>query len=413
MRQGRPGAVPGSDRRYGRIGTIPGSVPDGSAIRTGSPRPGRDETVSDELADRTVLVDPHALGGMTEFDVPPALEPGDRVAIVAPASNPAPEFPHVYERGLDRLENVFGLEPVEFPTASRGEAYLYEHPEARARDVMAAFTDPEIRGVVTVIGGNDQIRILDHLDRGLLRENPTRFFGYSDNTHLALTLWNEGIVSFQGPSVMTELAMDGFMFDLTVEYARKAFFGDAIGELRPAEAFTDEPADWTDPATLETPRETEPNPGWQWAGGGERVSGRIWGGCLEIIDQWLLADRFAPPDSALDGSVLAIETSEEVPPATWVAGVCRALGERGLLERFDGVLVGRPPGRSHLESHPPEWRERYRERQREVITDVLAEYNPAAPVVTGLEFGHTYPTVALPIGGHVEIDPGTERIVLG
>ena len=345
-----------------------------------------------------------------EFVTPPPLEPGDRIAVVAPSSNPRAEFPHVYDLGLERLREVFDLEPVEFPTASMENDHLLEHPEERARDLEEAFADTDIRGVITVIGGNDQVRILEHLDREVLRENPTRFYGYSDNTQLALTLWNLGIVSYYGPSLMAELAMDGGLFDHAVEYAERAFFEESFGRLEPAAEFTDEPGDWTDPDALERPRETEPNPGWTWLGGERSVEGRLWGGCLESIDQRLLADRDLPDPDALEGAILALETSEEVPDPAWVTGVLRALGERGLLERFDGVLVGRPAAQSHRESRPPEWRETYRERQREAIATVFERYNPAAPIVTDVDFGHTWPTTPIPIGGRVEIDPGSETI---
>ncbi|WP_121742785.1 S66 family peptidase [Natronorubrum halophilum] len=347
---------------------------------------------------------------MTEFVTPPALEPGDRVAVVAPSSNPAPEFPHVYDLGLERLRSVFDLEPVEYPTAQKGSEYLADHPEERARDVMNAFADPDIRGVISVIGGNDQIRILEHLDPDVLRENPTRFYGYSDNTQLALFLWNLGIVSYYGPTVMVELGMDGSLFDHTIDDTSRAFFEESFGRLEPAAEFTDEPGEWADPTSLEKPRETEPNPGWTWAGGDDVVEGRVWGGCLESLDQRLLTDRFLPDEDDLEGAILAIETSEELPAPTWVAGVLRALGERRLLERFDGVLVGRPAARSHLEDTPPEQRERYRERQREAISSVFNGYNPEAPIVFDVDFGHTWPTTPIPIGSRVTIDPGSETI---
>jgi len=77
---------------------------------------------------------------------------------------------------------------------------------------------------------------------------------------------------------------------------------------------------------------------------------------------------------------------------------------------FDGVLVGRPAARSHVEDNPPEWRADYRDRQRDAITDVFETYNPDAPLVLDCEFGHTYPTCPIPIGGEVEIDPRTESI---
>lgn len=82
---------------------------------------------------------------MQDFVMPPALERGDRVAIVAPASNPAPDVPRVSDLGLERLRSVFDLEPVEYPTVSRSDESLYDHPEERAEDVMDAFEDPTSR----------------------------------------------------------------------------------------------------------------------------------------------------------------------------------------------------------------------------------------------------------------------------
>ncbi|NGM70938.1 LD-carboxypeptidase [Natronolimnobius sp. AArcel1] len=347
---------------------------------------------------------------MTVVTTPPPLERGDNIAVIAPSSNPIEEFPYVYERGLERLRKVFDLEPVEYPTVEMGNEALADKPEARARDIMDAFADPDTKGVIALIGGNDQIRVLEHLEADVLRENPTRFYGYSDNTNLALYLWNLGIVSYYGPCVFTELAMDGEMFEHTIEYTERAFFEDSVGEIRPADHFTDEPGDWADPDSLEQARDTEPNSGWQWAGGDNPVSGRVWGGCLEILDQQFLADRYLPDEDDLEGTILALETSEELPDSGWVAGVLRALGERGLLERFAGVLVGRPPARSHLEDRPPERRETYREQQREAIEGVFERYNPDAPLVFNVDFGHTWPTTPIPIGSVVEVDPAAETI---
>ena len=60
--------------------------------------------------------------------------------------------------------------------------------------------------------------------------------------------------------------------------------------------------------------------------------------------------------------------------------------------------------------HDADWRREYRDRQRDAVIDVLARYNPDAPVVFDLEFGHTYPTAPIPIGGRVDVDPATESI---
>lgn len=210
----------------------------------------------------------------TEFVTPPPLEPGDKVAIVSPASGLAAAYPHVYERGLDRLRSVYDLDPVEFPTATESDEYLYDHPEERARDVENAFMHPEIRGVIATIGGNDQIRICKHLDGDLLRDNPTRFYGTSDNTHLAQFLWKQGLVSFYGGTLLTDFAAPGPFPEYLEASLRSALFNETIGKIRPAPEFTDQDLDWADPENLQKRPETEANSGWIWRGPQRVVEGR-------------------------------------------------------------------------------------------------------------------------------------------
>lgn len=347
-----------------------------------------------------------------EFVLPPSLEKGDKVAIARPGNGPGKtEFPEVYELGLERLRNVFGLKPVELPTCDRDMEYLSEHPEERAQDVMDAFKDPDIKGVVAVTGGaGEQLRILKHLDPEVLRKNPTRFYGISDNTSLALYLWNQGIVSFYGGQLMNDLAMQGEMHDYTVNYLKKAFFSDSIGEIESADRFTDETLDWNDPENLEKRREMEENPGWIWHDGSEAViEDRTWGGCFEILVEQFIADKYIPDSGELEGKILVLETSEEVPEHYWADWFFMALGERGLLEKFSAVLVGRPKARHH-EDPGKEPRRQYREKQRETIRNRIDEYATETPVVFNVDFGHTDPIVPVPIGGKVRIDAGEQRI---
>ena len=61
---------------------------------------------------------------------------------------------------MRRFREEVGLEPVEYPTTRQ----LGAAPEARAADLTAAFSDPEIKAVMATIGGSDQITVLPFLD---------------------------------------------------------------------------------------------------------------------------------------------------------------------------------------------------------------------------------------------------------
>ena len=101
--------------------------------------------------------------------LPPKARAGDSVAIVSP-SFPAPErYPDVHEQAMRRLAQLTGLVPVEYPSTRRTAT-----PPERARDLNAAFADPEIRAVVAVIGGEDQITVIPHLDPMPVRADPKR-----------------------------------------------------------------------------------------------------------------------------------------------------------------------------------------------------------------------------------------------
>jgi len=348
-----------------------------------------------------------------EFVTPPAMERGDRIAVVAPSSGGASNAPHVFELGLERLERVFDLEPVVYPTARQGDGFLADSPRARAADIHAAFRDPAVGGVIATIGGWEQLRVLRHLRPETLRGNPTRFYGMSDNTNLNLALWNEGVVSFNGAQLMNELAVPGELPAYTERYCRKAFFEETIGEVDAAPEWSDEPSTWwTNPDEMGTPPGYRDNPGWEWRGGSRRASGRVWGGNRQIVEWHLATDRYLPEPGALDGAVLALETAEDLPEPAAVAGTLMAMGERGLLERFDGVLLGRIPGRSFVEEPPRDEQERYRESVREAVVEQVHRYSPGVPVVCGLDWGHTTPIFPLPVGGTVDIDPGARRITV-
>ncbi|MFC4357473.1 S66 peptidase family protein [Halobium salinum] len=336
---------------------------------------------------------------MPSFTVPPALEPGDTLAVLAPSRPPAEPW---FSVALDRLRETFGLDPVVYPTAERVGAEEPVPPAERATEIERAFADPEVRGVMAVTGGDDQIRVLRHLDADVLRENPTRFYGFSDNDNLRLYLWNLGIVSYAA-QLMPTLALDPDLHPYTERYLRRALFEDGLGVVDPAEEWTDGWYEFDG-----EPREWRPTDGHGWwlgpdADAERAVEGRVWGGCYSIVSWHLETSRYLPDPDDFDGAVLALETSETLPDAADVGYTLRSMGERGLLERFDGVLVGRPKSFNPRVDRDRDFEE-YRSDIRDAVTTQLAEYAPDAVAVFDVDFGHTDPHVPLPLGGLATLD---------
>jgi muramoyltetrapeptide carboxypeptidase len=133
---------------------------------------------------------------------PPALAPGDRVAVLCVSS---PVDPAALAAGLDALRFA-GLDPVTYPSArDQGtlRPYLAGDDAMRAGDLRAALTDPAIAGILFARGGSGAQRTLETMDwTGLAGMAPKVLAGYSDVTAvLEAVAAHLGWASVFGPMV--------------------------------------------------------------------------------------------------------------------------------------------------------------------------------------------------------------------
>lgn len=337
--------------------------------------------------------------------IPPKLQPGDRIAILSPAFAAPAVAPELHEQALRRLTELTGLLPVEYPTTRLLDASA----EARAADVNAAFADPGIRGILATIGGDDQITVVPHLDPALALADPKPFVGHSDNTNILNWLWRHGIAGYYGGSTAVHLGPGPHVDDIHARSLRAALLdGGELQLTEPGES-EDFGQRWESTQALTLFGDRTPTEPWTWAGPAKSVTGRTWGGCLDVVDELALADRL-PSAADLAGSILILETSEERPDASLVRGWIRALGERGVLEGVAGVVVARPPV-STFDSVPSAAEaQALRDAQRDVVIEQVARYNPEAVVCVGVPFGHTRPQWIVPYGGEITLDGGTQKV---
>ena len=338
---------------------------------------------------------------------PPKAARGEHIAVLSPSFAAAGAFPAVHEQAMRRLTRVTGLIPVEYPTTRKVGATALE----RAADINAAFADPAIRGILAAVGGEDQITVIPHLDAGLAQRDPKPFLGTSDNTNMHHWLWANGIASFYGGSSQVHLGPGPRVDDVHARSLRAALITGGNLEITDPGESEDVGVDWADPRALESFGEREPTEPWSWHGPARSVTGRTWGGCLEIIEWILTAGRFPFGAEVLDGGVLIIETSEELLPARNVGWIVRSLGERGILAAAGAVLLARPPVSDFTCRPPAAERARLRAEQRDVVVELISRYNPEAVVCAGIPFGHTRPQWILPHGGAITVDGAGHRVI--
>ncbi len=344
---------------------------------------------------------------MKQFKRLSKLELGDQVGIISPSAGLPGKFPWVQDLGLVRMREIFGLEPIEYPTTRMMGSSL----EDRARDVTAAFADPNNKAVFASIGGSDQIKLIKHLDPQIFLDNPKPFFGYSDNTHLHNFLWNLGIPSYYGGGIMNQFGMNIAMFDSTVRSIKHALFDKGEFELEVAREYNDEGLDWSVKENVSKPRKLEQNDGLIWDGD-TSVEGILWGGCVESLVVQMGTAKYLPKDDDLNDTILVLETAEDIPEHWIIEYLLTGFGERGWLDRFQAILVGRPKAWEFNKQNSAEQKAAYRREQRETVIKTVREYNKTIPIIQNVDFGHTDPQIILPLGQKARIMSDEQKIYL-
>jgi muramoyltetrapeptide carboxypeptidase len=324
---------------------------------------------------------------------PPRLREGDTVGVISPSWGGGAEYPHRVERGVEYLESS-GFRVRIAPHAMNSVGYVSDTAENRVSDIHAMFRDPEVRAIVSMIGGDHSCHLLPLLNFALIRKNPKILMGYSDVTVLNVAIWQmTGLVTFNGPALMVELAEYPEVLRYTERHMLKALCSaKPVGRVEPSAWWTEEFLDWGEKEDLTRARTGQASSGWAWLKGG-RAEGVLVGGCLESM-QHLRGTTYWPD---LDGAILFLETSEEKPDPERVDGILMDYENMGTFERIRGLLFGRPY------AYTPE----EREQLHEIILERVEGYG--FPVVADMDFGHTSPMFTLPVGCRAAVEPGRER----
>jgi muramoyltetrapeptide carboxypeptidase len=316
------------------------------------------------------------MGPQVDVGHPPALRPGDAVAVVSPSS----AVP------IDRLEAGLAvmasweLRPVEGRHARAVHGHLAGTDEQRVADLNAAFRDPTISAVWYTRGGYGLTRILHQLDWPALATHPKLLIGFSDVTALLLAAWQRiGLRTLHGQFV----ARLHLLTDAARDRLRRSVFGDPT-------VLDDEVA-----GTVVLASGSEPVGGGQGAlasGSGPAttgpVAGPLVGGNLAV-----LASLAGTPDQLrADGCILLLEEVDEAPYR--VDRLLTQLRGSGALDGVAGIAVATP-----VRCAAPGVRSATFD---EVVRDRLGDLG--VPLLTDLPLGHVDDQFALLHGATAVLD---------
>jgi len=313
--------------------------------------------------------------------IPPKLQPGDRIQVIAPSRSLASIHKTEVEkasalRSVERLESL-GLRVRFGRHVHESDAFECPSIEHRLEDLHEAFADPSVKGIITVIGGWNGNQILSGIDYDLIAANPKVFCGYSDITVFqAAFLQLANLVTYSGPHISTFGMRDGIGY--TLEGFRKALMEEGPYRIEPSSHWSDD--HWF---LDQDARHFQYNKGYEVLQEGE-AEGPIIGGNTCTLGL-LQGTRYMPE---LAGRLLFLEDLRDVREFD---RLLQSLLDNPGGDQVTGLVIGRFPKSSGA--------------TRALLEHVVATKPQLAglPVIYGLDFGHTTPHATFPIGGTARV----------
>ncbi len=299
---------------------------------------------------------------------PHPLQPGQTIALVAPAGPIQPEEIQPFIEAASELKH-----PLWVGRHVYDRSGFLAGPDAdRAADLNAAFANDQVKAILCVRGGYGCSRILDDLDWEIIRANPKLFIGYSDVTTLHLALSRHAdLATFYGPMAVEESV-------LPTSKAGKEIWGLMEGAC-----------DWSPARYAGHPLKALQD---------GQATGRLAGGCLCL----LAAAAGTPEQPVLDGCIVALEDTNEA--LYRVDRMLTQLIRAGCLQNAAGFLLGNATNWQQLEESPEE------DALDRIWLDRLGPLGK--PILAGAPIGHEPQPLAIPLGCMARMDTAAGDVVL-
>lgn len=293
---------------------------------------------------------------------PPALNKGDKIAIVSTAR-------FLPQEQLDpalAILRSWDLEPIVAPSVTRPFHQFAGTDEERGRDFQNALDNPEIKAIICARGGYGSVRTIDAIDFSNFAQNPTWIAGYSDVTVLHNHIHTNCGVQTLHSTMPVNFAKNS---EEALSSLKDALFGKDISHTAPSH---------------KTNRKG-------------KGSGQVIGGNLSIL--YSLTGTNSGIDT--NGKILFIEDLDEY--LYHIDRMMQNLKKSGMLENLAGLIVG---GMTDMHDNDTP----FGFTAHEIIENAVAEYD--FPICYEFPVGHFDDNRTLICGRSATLDVG-EVVTLG
>lgn len=270
---------------------------------------------------------------------PLKLNKGDTIGIFTPSSPAYTANPELFENGIKNINSLGYKVELGFLTKSRSsQGYRSGSPKDRAKEFMELIENPDVKALISTIGGMNSNSMIPFLDFDVIRKSRKIICGYSDVTSLHLSILKySGLRTLYGPAIMTWFGEYPHGIEESIESFLNATTSNenTPRQLAPFARWSNHFRDWSNGDWKNVPRKWEENKGWKVLNAGE-ITANIIVANLNTLMSAAGTDYF--PE--IEGKILLIE--EMAAPWSKEERSLRQLQLMGVFDKISGLVIGKP-----------------------------------------------------------------------
>lgn len=321
------------------------------------------------------------------------LKKGDTIAIFSPSAPATVTANERYLRAKQFIESK-GFNVLEGSLTGKTDGYRSGSIQDRAQEFNELLYHPDVKCIMSTIGGQNSNSLLPYIDYDYLKKNPKIIIGYSDVTALLLGIYAKtGLVTYYGPAMVSSFGEFEPLVGETYQYFEDILVDnlELPHQLPTPVAWSDEFINWADQNSAKNCLDNQlitVHPGV--------VTGRLIGGNLNTM-QGIFGTDYMP--EIKEGDILFIEDSLKTEAI--IERTFSLLKLSGAFDKIGGLILGK----HELFNNKLTGRKPY-----EILLEVMGDCT--IPFLAEFDCSHTHPMLTLPIGSKIKLDATKQTVTI-